>query len=389
MKQNYLVLLSLILVFSCTFDRDISDTVIVNPDAQIIHYWDFNSATNLVQPTQTTGGTSMSYQGASFDSVEGTLLNSKLNSDAGTALRLRNPAGDLTIAIPTLGYKDVVLSYAVMRTGNGSQIQTLLYTTDGINYTSQGISDNIVSVTEIYTVKKFDFSAVPLVNNNPNFKVKIVFSNGSENPTGNNRLDNLVLEGIPSGDPIPNPNLIFLLHYWNFNTLPTGTLSNPVSSDFSINSTSASIAYEGIGAGYADQFSPGSDLNARNNDGAGLGIRFRNPSNTRDVILSVPSSGYKDLILKLATYRTNTGAQTQNYSYSIDGINFVSIGLNVTSYEVPLEPNFELVTLDFSQINAVNNNGNFKIKISFSGSQASGSSGNNRFDNITLEGKTI
>ena len=388
MKQNYLVLLSLIFAFSCTIDRDISNGIIANPDAQIIHYWDFNSAANLIQPIQTTGGTSITYQGASFDSVEGTLLNSKLNSDAGTALRLRNPAGDLTIAMPTLGYKDVVLSYAVMRTGNGAQIQTLLYTTDGVNYTSQGITDNIVSVTEIYTIKQFDFSAVPLVNNNPNFKIKIVFSNGSENPTGNNRLDNLVLEGVPSGDPIPDPNLIFLLHYWNFNALPTGTLSNPITSDFSINSTSASITYEGIGAGYADQFSPGSDLNARNNDAAGLGVRFRNPSNTRDVILSVPSNGYKDLILKFATYRTNTGAQTQNYSYSIDGINFVSTGLNITSYEVPLEPNFELVTLDFSQINAVNNNGNFKIKISFSGSQASGSSGNNRFDNITLEGKT-
>jgi hypothetical protein len=35
----------------------------------------------------------------------------------------------------------------------------------------------------------------------------------------------------------------------------------------------------------------------------------------------------------------------------------------------------------------VNNNPNFKIKINFSGSQASGTSGNNRFDNVTVEAK--
>ena len=387
-KIYFLFVLSVFLFNSCTVDREINDVVVANPNAQIIHYWDFNNDVNLLVPTISTGGTNINYLGAFFDSVEGTTLNTRQNSESGTALRLRNPAGDLVVAMPTLGYKDVTLSYAAMRTGSGAQIQTLQYTTDGVNYTSEGVLNSEVAITEIYVLKQFDLSAIPNVTNNANFKVKISFSNGAENLTGNNRIDNLVLEGVPSGDPIPDPNAVFLVHYWNFNTLPTGTLSNPIAADFSLNGTNASIAYLGTGAGYADQFSPGSDLNARNGDVAGLGVRFRNPSNTRDVIFSIPSNGYKDLVFKFATYRTNTGPQTQNYSYSIDGTNFITTGLASTSFEAPLEPNFEVVTIDFIGINTVNNNSNFKVKISFTGTQAGGTSGNSRFDNITLEGKT-
>ncbi|RYD91219.1 MAG: hypothetical protein EOP54_22770, partial [Sphingobacteriales bacterium] len=46
-----------------------------------------------------------------------------------------------------------------------------------------------------------------------------------------------------------------------------------------------------------------------------------------------------------------------------------------------------LETLDFSAIAAVNNNANFKIKVSFA-QGAGGLVGNNRFDNFTVDGKT-
>ena len=46
---------------------------------------------------------------------------------------------------------------------------------------------------------------------------------------------------------------------------------------------------------------------------------------------------------------------------------------------------FTLVQVDFSSILAVNNNQNFKIKITFVGN-TTGENGNNRFDNVTLKG---
>jgi 2',3'-cyclic-nucleotide 2'-phosphodiesterase (5'-nucleotidase family) len=51
----------------------------------------------------------------------------------------------------------------------------------------------------------------------------------------------------------------------------------------------------------------------------------------------------------------------------------------------PVDGNPILVTLNFGQLSAVNNNPNFKIRISFA-QGAAGIVGNNRFDNFTLEG---
>lgn len=381
-------LLFFILFISCTEDREINIETIENPNLELIHYWDFNDSTNLFQPTFSTGGTAMNYLGASYDGTDGTDTNSKLNSIAGTALRLRNPAGDFTVKIPTLGYKDVVLSYAVMRSGSGAQTQKISYSLDGVNFTSDGIEAPEINITEIYLLKQFNFSGIEGVSNNANFSIKIQFSNGDQNATGNDRIDNFSVEGIPSGDPIPDPNQSFLLHYWNFNALPSGTLT-AVNADFSLlNVANANIKYEGSGTGFMDQFSPGSEINLQSNVEAGLGLRFRNPSDTKSVIIEAPTSGHKAVIMNFATARSGSGAQTQNYSYSIDGSTFVSTGLPITIFEVPIEPAFEKVTLDFSGISGVNNNPNFKVKIEFSGSNASGTSGNNRFDNVTFEAKS-
>ena len=175
-----------------------------------------------------------------------------------------------------------------------------------------------------------------------------------------------------------------LIHYWNFNNLPTGTISNPVNATFSVNTT-ASISYVGTGAGYTDLYTPGSVLNVRNNDADGAGIRFRNPSNTRSVIISASTVGYRNIAVLFATYRTNSGAQTQNYSYSVDGTNFITTNLSQTTLDPNIEPTFGLVTLYITNA-AAYNNPNFKFKIDFAGTNASGTSGNNRFDNLTIDG---
>lgn len=394
MFKKLLFICFTVFFIACTEDREFeSPDTNLPPEYQIIHYWDFNdntSTSSLTSPKQTIGGTSISYAGAYFDAVsEGSELNLKLASEIGGAIRFRNPAGDLIIDMPTTGFKDVILTYATMRTGNGAQQQIVSYTIDGTNYITTGLSNNQVGVSELFVLQQFNFTGITGITNNPNFKIKISFANGAENATGNNRIDNLSLEGIPSGDPIPDPdNTLYLLHYWNFNALPTGALTTPIIADFTLlNASNPNLVYEGSGPGYADQFTPGAELNARNGDLPGLGIRFRNPSDTREVVISTPTNGYKQPILKFVTFRTGSGAQTQNFSYSIDGVNFITTGLAVTTFDPPLEPNFELVTLDFSSISEVNNNTNFKVKISFSGTQASGVSGNNRFDNLTVEAK--
>lgn len=175
-----------------------------------------------------------------------------------------------------------------------------------------------------------------------------------------------------------------LIYYWNFNSL-VGTATT-VAPDFKNSTETASITYNGTGVGYMDGDTGGYDLNARNNDPAENLLKARNPSNTRNLVLSMPTTGYKKVVLQFALSRSNNGATIQNYTYTVDGVNYISSGLSKTSHNPTPDPVVELVSLDFSSIDAANDNPNFKIKVEFSGEAAANPTGNNRFDNVTLEG---
>jgi hypothetical protein len=174
-----------------------------------------------------------------------------------------------------------------------------------------------------------------------------------------------------------------LVHYWNFNTLPTGTLTT-VSPDFTLLS-GAAITYPGTGAGYMDRVDPGTGLNSQNSDPAGYGLRPRNPSDTRELLIAFPTTGYDDILVSFATAKTSNGATEQYYDYSLDGgANFITTDLSLTTFLPNTEPTYDIVNLNFSNITGADNNANFVVRIRFGGATSIGSSGNNRFDNITV-----
>lgn len=175
-----------------------------------------------------------------------------------------------------------------------------------------------------------------------------------------------------------------LVYYWNFNSL-SGS-STQIAPDYNLSAIAASITYEGTGPGYMDGDTGGYTVNARNNDPGEQLLKVRNPSNTRSLLLNLPTNGFQKVILQFALSRSNNGATTQNYSYSIDGLHYTNVGLSKISHNVAADPTVDLIAIDFSAIPQANNNPDFKFKIDFSGDAASGASGNNRFDNITLEG---
>jgi hypothetical protein len=139
-----------------------------------------------------------------------------------------------------------------------------------------------------------------------------------------------------------------------------------------------------------DQYTSTATLNTQNGDVSGLGLRFRNPSDTRNVIITAPTTGYKNVVMKFATARSSvSGASIQNYSYSLDGVNFITTGLATTTFNPNIDPTYDVVTLDFSSIIGANNNPNFVVKINFGGTEATGISGNNRIDNVTFQANHI
>ena len=178
-----------------------------------------------------------------------------------------------------------------------------------------------------------------------------------------------------------------LIYYWNFNAL-SGTVT-AVNPDFTSSAEQANITYDGAGAGFMDGDTGGYTINARNNDPAENLLKVRNPSNTRNLTLTMPTTGFKKVVLQFALSRSNNGATTQNYTYTTDGTNYTTVGLSKISHNPSADPTVDLIALDFSSITSINNNPNFKLKIDFVGEAAANPTGNNRFDNITLEGIPI
>ncbi len=203
-------------------------------------------------------------------------------------------------------------------------------------------------------------------------------------PTGNHSLTAYFTES-----QAPETELI---HYWHFNNLPDGTLTY-VQPDFS-EVTGALISYPGTGDGYMDKRThraedPVSNLNLQmgQEPNQGAVLRTRNPSDTRSLIIDAPTTGYKDISLTYATTRTNNGATQQEVYYSTnDGAEWHYTG---QSHTLSLLPDWDLISIDLNDFEDANNNADLQFKIVFAGDNTSGSSGNNRFDNVSVTGVLI
>ena len=172
------------------------------------------------------------------------------------------------------------------------------------------------------------------------------------------------------------------IHYWHFNSLPEGYIYG-IETDYSL-LPGGYISYPGTGAGYMDRVSDGSNQNLWEEAGTGYGLRVRNPSDTRELIINSPTIGYRSITLSYATKRTSNGARVQEIQYrsSDDGLwNTVQSNIEITE-----EWTMHRVALPSGE---ADNNPDLTIRILFSGEHAYGTSGNNRFDNICIEGLEV
>lgn len=179
-----------------------------------------------------------------------------------------------------------------------------------------------------------------------------------------------------------------LVHYWNFNNLPSGTLTD-VLPDYSI-LVGASITYPGSG-GIMDRVIPGSDINAQPEIIDVYGLRTRNPAIDRELLIKLPTTGFENVFLSYAVTKSSAtnGSQKHLIFYQTSPAEaWTQYGDTITIRAV--EPTYQLVNLDFSSITGANNNPNFEVKVKFyNPGNVTSSSGNNRFDNITLDGTNI
>ncbi|MBX3044201.1 MAG: choice-of-anchor I family protein [Candidatus Kapabacteria bacterium] len=172
-----------------------------------------------------------------------------------------------------------------------------------------------------------------------------------------------------------------LVHYWNFND-PTNlaTLTTPYSmlNGAGITHIPGGISQIDVAGGTGQNFNV-DNLNARFGDASGNHLRFNDPIGGA-LVFSLPTTGFSDVVVKYATRRSGSGAGWQIVHYTTDGQNYI-----VLDTILPNNGNPTLITLDFSAIEAVNDNADFKIRFTFEQGPG-GTVGNNRFDNFTLEG---
>ena len=379
--MKYKVFIAALILSSCTTDRDFDEIEIIVPEysTQLVHYWNFNDISSLdilITPTVTEGGALMTYEGDRFDDVDdATELNARENDEAGNGLRLRNPSGSFTVDLPTSGFEDAIVTYAVKRSNSGPQQQTFFYTTDGSTFIQAGLENVSYGVTETYILRQFDFTGIPEADNNPNFKIRIEFDINADGESGNSRFDNFTLDAIPAGDvPPPTPvESTELFHYWDFNDdTDNVTLITP-------NVGEGSLSF--FGATF-DEVS-GSELNARNQAEPGKGLRLRNPSG--DFIMNIPTTGYKNIEVKFAVTRSGNGSQDFDIAYTTDGTTYTEAGIDPSTFII--SESYELREFDFTGIEGVDNNPNFKVRLTFDEDSSVSESGNSRFDNLSVEGE--
>jgi hypothetical protein len=180
-----------------------------------------------------------------------------------------------------------------------------------------------------------------------------------------------------------------LIYYWHFNNfeLVNETPVNAILADYQLFPlANATMTYTGGDPNMDPVNTDGSSQNLQLGELAGKGCRVRNPSEGRSVVFNLPTTGLEEIQFLYSIKRTNSGQLINNISYSIDGVNYINAGLATTTVNITVD--YQLVSVDFTDIPGVNDNPNFHIRIQFEGN-TNQANGNNRFDNITLTGALI
>ncbi len=179
--------------------------------ADEIAIWNFNDSDLIVDHGSGILTTNFNLANVQF-TFGGTTTNARQGDSAGQAVTLQggtstsNNGRYITMNVSTLGFSNIGISFATQGTSTGFNSNQLQYSLDGVTFLDFGIPYAPLTAFGLVT---FNLSSISGLNNNAAAAFRIVF-NGAATATGNNRIDNLVLEGTPLV-AVPEPASIFLL----------------------------------------------------------------------------------------------------------------------------------------------------------------------------------
>ncbi len=184
----------------------------VNADELAV--WNFNDSDLNVDHGNGTLTSNLNVANILF--AAGTTTNARQGDTAGQALSLQGGTGNanngrnITFNVSTVGFANIVVSFATQGTSTGFNSNQFQYSLDGISFVD--FNPPFTPATAFGTTPLvFSLTAIVGLNNNPNAAFRIVF-NGATSSTGNNRIDNIVVEGTSTASAtIPEPTSALLL----------------------------------------------------------------------------------------------------------------------------------------------------------------------------------
>jgi hypothetical protein len=190
--------------------------------ADEIAIWNFNDSNLTVDHGTGTLTTNFNLVNILF-TLGGTSSNARQGDVAGQSMTLQggtstaNNGRFLNLDVSTIGFTNIVVSFATQGTSSGFTSNQFQYSLDGVTFVNLGTP---YTPPLTFGLVSFDLSTISGLNDNPNAAFRIVF-NGATSASGNNRIDNLVVEGQHIATPIPEPASIVLLSLGLTGTLAT------------------------------------------------------------------------------------------------------------------------------------------------------------------------
>ena len=145
----------------------------------------------------------------------GTTNNARLGDAAGQSLSLQGGTGTanngrhITFNVSTLGFSNIVVSFATQGTSTGFNSNQFQYSLDGVTFINFGTPYTPASTFGTVPLV-FSLASIVGLNDNPNAAFRILF-NGATSATGTNRIDNFVVDGTAATTNIPEPTTAILL----------------------------------------------------------------------------------------------------------------------------------------------------------------------------------
>ncbi len=158
------------------------------------------AATAMLYANGTNGSSTWlpSISNTELNSFSGTTLNDPREGSAIIAGQAYSPNGgaslsangkSMVIKFSMANYKDPILTYATRGTTSGFTSQQWAWSTDNITYTN---FTNVTGITTSFVTKTMDMSGIDQLDQATDVYLRVTFT-GATNSTGNNRLDNLVI----------------------------------------------------------------------------------------------------------------------------------------------------------------------------------------------------